>query len=83
MGAVKLTEIDVETIIGEPMENLVVVARDAELHVLKTSTAKDISVGTVGGAMVAGPYLPISSGSYDMMVLETSDFQSFTISIRR
>ncbi len=48
-----------------------------------TKVAKDISIGQDREAGSVGPYLPLLSGSYNVIAFETSDFESFEVTVSK
>jgi hypothetical protein len=61
------------------MNNIVEIAKDANLNFVDTNISKKAEVGRGHITLFAGPFLPILSGDYNIVALETTDFQEFTI----
>jgi hypothetical protein len=65
------------------MDNIVKTAKNADIGLIDSNISKDINVGQNRVSLSAGPFLPILSGNYDNIAVETSDFQSFSVISRR
>jgi hypothetical protein len=61
------------------MDKLERIMKDAEIGMTNTNMFSDVDICQGGTIIASGPYMPISSGNYNVISVETSDFQSFLI----
>jgi hypothetical protein len=61
------------------MDNKAEVAKKADIGLTDSNISKNIGVGQNHISLFSGPFLPILSGNYNIIAIETSDFQSFSV----
>jgi hypothetical protein len=61
------------------MNNIVEIAKDADINLSETDVSKKAEVGRGYITLSAGPFLPIFSGEYNIVAYETADFQEFSV----
>lgn len=64
---------------GETMENTTDFVKDIDFNFKTTDTSVSTEPQHQLGQIHIGPYLPIQSGSYNVDVILTSDFNTFEI----
>lgn len=64
------------------MSTLVDISKIADISLTDTDLAREVDFCRGQTTLSAGPYMPILSGNYEVIAIETSDFQSFTISAK-
>jgi len=61
------------------METLVDILKNTDIGLKDTNFSQNIEISQQRNNFALGPYLPISSGNFNIIALETSDFESFTV----
>jgi hypothetical protein len=61
------------------MDNIAKIAENADIGLKTSNISRNINVGQNRISLSLGPFLPILSGNYNIVAIETSDFQSFSV----
>lgn len=59
------------------METLVDILRNTDIRVIETSLSQSVEFSQRRKTYSFGPYLPISSGNFNVEAMETSNFHSY------
>ena len=61
------------------MDTLVEVLKSSGINLIDTNTSKSVEIVQGKVPTSFGPFLPIFSGDYNIISIETSDFESFEV----
>lgn len=61
------------------METFVDILKQPEIGLENTDLSQNVEVVQQKKNLTLGPYLPISSGNFNIVALETSDFDTFFV----
>lgn len=61
------------------METLADILKNTDIGLKDTNFSQDVEISQQRKNLILGPYLPISSGNFNIIALETSDFETFAV----
>lgn len=61
------------------MDTLVDILKKSGIDLVDTNISKNVEIVQGKPRTSLGPFLPISSGDYNIISIETSDFESFEV----